>query len=359
MTNISDIFTGNNWTPANRRVFRALSWFVGIIGVLIALSLLSPTALNIILDVLRVLSIAVVAIFLVLGVLVVIGLRKEASRILDILLEGSLSLIDIIEFLKILYRRFVDMLKEFMLYITPVLAYIFAAIIYIGLLVVFKTIGRSYDVTLFTIIITIILVTTVALLNRKKTDVDLALTYGQKIGAIFKRSFVDSFEVVLLVFFLTIDSTKLFFLPESLNVKIMSSFQGYNLMLRGFTTANRLNWTINIVAVAIISEIIRYAMRIVALARKFSATLEEPRRVQRIKLGVRMAFNNAKNDIVRFITFTTVLFSVFLIFPRLKLLSLAITSLTNLLMDIFFPERLTISRGTDLLSRVIDKVFKL
>jgi hypothetical protein len=120
-----------------------------------------------------------------------------------------------------------------------------------------------------------------------------------------------------------------------------------------------LNWTINIVTVAIVSEIIRYAMRITALAKKYYASILEMRRIVRIKLAVRMAFGNAKDDIVRFITFTTVLFSVFLIFPRLKLLSLAITSLTNLVIDLFDPGRLVIVRGEDLMNRVINKVFRL
>jgi len=129
-------------------------------------------------------------------------------------------------------------------------------------------------------------------------------------------------------------------------------------MIRGFTR-DHLNWTINIVTVAIVSEIIRYGMRITALAKKYYASILELRRIVRIKLSVRMAFGNAKDDIVRFITFTTVLFSVFLIFPRLKLLSLAITSLTNLVIDLFFPERLVIVRGEDLMNRVINKVFRL
>lgn len=359
MSKISDLFTNNNWSPQTKdRVFKVLRWFVAIIGLLVVISILSPTALNIILNILRVTSIGIVSIFFVLGILVIIGLRKEATRILDILLEGSLSFIDVIEFLKILYHRFLEMLKEFLIYITPILAYITAGVIYILLLVIYKTVGRSYDVTLFTILITIILVASVALLNRNKNQDELATTYTKRVAIIYKRYFIDSFEIVLLLFFLTIDSTRLFFLPDNLNVKILSKFGGYDLMLRGFTR-NHLNWTINIVTVAIVSEIIRYSMRITALAKKYYASILEPRRIIRIKIAVRMAFGNAKDDIVRFITFTTVLFSVFLIFPRLKLLSLAVTSLTNLVIDLFIPERLVISRGKDLMNRVINKVFRL
>lgn len=358
MSKISDLFTNNNWSPESKsRVFKVLSWFVGVIGLLVVVSILSPTALNIILNVLRVVSIGVVSIFFVLGILVIIGLRKEATRVLDILLERSLSFIDLIEFLKIVYQRFLEMLKEFLIYITPILSYITAGIIYILLLVVYKTVGRSYDVTLFTIVITIILVTSVALLNKNKNEEE-AVTYAKKVASTYKRYFIDAFEVVLLIFFLTIDSTRLFFLPENLNVSILAKFKDYDLMLKGFTT-NHLSLTINIVTVAIVSEIIRYSMRITALAKRYYASILEPRRIIRIKLAVRMAFGNAKDDIVRFITFTTVLFSVFLIFPRLKLLSLAVTSLTNLAIDLFIPERLVISRGKDLMNRVINKVFRL
>lgn len=359
MSKISEFITNNNWSPQTKsRVFKVLKWFVGVIGALVVISILSPTALNIILNVLRVLSIGIVGTFFVLGLLVIFGLRKEASKVLDVLLEGSLTLIDFIEFLKLIYKRFIEMLKEFLLYVTPILSYIVAAIIYVLLLIVYKTIGRSYDVTVFTIIITVLLVTTVALLNKNKVDEDAATTYAKRVGIIFKKYFIDAFEVVLLVFFLTIDSTHLFFLPDSLNVKILSKFDGYDLMIKGFTK-DHINWTINIVTIAIVSEIVRYSMRITALAKKYYASILEPRRIVRIKLAVRMAFGHAKDDIVRFITFTTVLFSVFLLFPRLKLLSLAITSITNLFIDIFIPSRLVLSRGKDLLNRVIDKIFRL
>ena len=359
MSKISELFTNNNWSPqAKSRVFQVLKWFVGVIGVLVVISILSPTALNIILNVLRVLSIGVVGTFFVLGILVIFGLRKEATKVLDVLLEGSLTLIDFIEFLKLIYKRFIEMLKEFLLYVTPILSYITAAIIYVLLLILYKTIGRSYDVTVFTIIITVLLVATVALLNKNKHDEETVTSYSKRVGIIYKKYFIDAFEVVLLMFFLTIDSTHLFFLPDSLNVKILSKFDGYDLMIRGFTK-DHLNWTVNIVTVAIVSEIIRYSMRVAALAKKYYASILEARRIVRIKIAVRMAFGHAKDDIVRFITFTTVLFSVFLIFPRLKLLSLAITSLTNLLIDLVMPSRLVLARGKDLLNRVIDKVFRL
>jgi hypothetical protein len=359
MSKISELITNNGWSPQTKsRVFKVLRWFVTVIGILVVISILSPTALNIILNVLRVVCIGVVGIFFVLGILVIIGLRKEAGRVLDVLLEGSLTLIDFIEFLKVVYLRFVEMLKEFLIYITPILSYITAAVIYVLLLVVYKTVGRSYDVTLFTIIITVLLVSTVALLNKNKVDEDVVTSYSKRVAIIFKKYFIDAFEVVLLVFFLTIDSTNLFFLPDNLNVKIISKFGDYDLMIRGFTK-DHLSWTVNLVTVAIVSEIIRYAMRITALAKKYYASILEPRRIIRIKIAVRMAFGHAREDIVRFITFTTVLFSVFLIFPRLKLLSLTITSLTNLMFDLIMPSRLVLSRSKDLLNRVIDKVFRL
>ena len=346
----------------NNRIFKLLKWLVGIAGVLIVLSIIFPKAVTVILNILWVLIVSVATIFLILGILVVIGLRKEASHILDILFEKSLRFIDVIEFLKLLYKRFIELLKEFLLYVAPILAFICSAVIYVLLIMVYKSIGKSHDVTLFTIVITIILVVSIALLNKRKlniSDEDLVVTWGKRFKTMFKNAFVDGFEVVLFVFFLTIDSTNLFFLSKDLNVKIFSQFKGYDMMLRGFTLSNHLKWTMSIIGVAIFSEIVRYSMRIVASAKRFYSSIEEQRKTARVKMAVRMAFAHAKPEIVRFIAFTTILFSVFMIFPRLKLLSLAITSLTNFVLDVIMPERLVIGRGKDLMNRVVDKVFRL
>jgi len=351
--------TGSNTINVNRTIFKILQWLVGIAGALIALSILFPKAVAVIIGIVWVLSLSIVGIFLILGVLVILGLRKEAAHILDVLVEGSLTIIDVIEFLKLAYRRFVEILKEFMLYIAPIFSYVGSALIYIILIYIYKSIGKDHDVTLFTIILTVTLVVTVALLNKPKKEAEAVKTWLDNFKMIFKRSFVDGFEVVLFVFFLTIDSTNLFFLPADLNTKIYAQLGSYNLMERGFILSDHLQWTINIIAFAVISEIIRYAMRIIKSARTFFATISEEKRTTRIKIAIRMAFGAAKTDVVRFITFTTIIFSVFLIFPRLKLLSLAITSFTNLILDIFIPERLVIVRGKDLLSRVIDKIFRL
>jgi hypothetical protein len=66
-----------------------------------------------------------------------------------------------------------------------------------------------------------------------------------------------------------------------------------------------------------------------------------------------------KDDVVKFITFSTALFAVFLLFPRLKLFTLALASITGLLLDLVIQERLTALESNDLISRILAKVFKL
>ena len=78
-----------------------------------------------------------------------------------------------------------------------------------------------------------------------------------------------------------------------------------------------------------------------------------------IKEAIRQSFNESKNDLIKFVTFNTVLFAVFLLFPRLKILTLAVASATNLILDIAIMSRLTASKGQDLISRSLAKLFKL
>jgi len=46
-------------------------------------------------------------------------------------------------------------------------------------------------------------------------------------------------------------------------------------------------------------------------------------------------------------------------FPRLKLLTLAVASVTALAIDIIYPKRLAITKKEDLVSRLLAKAFKL
>ena len=112
----------NTYTPPkiNRRVFIYLGILIGVGGLLIYLSIFFPTLFNTIINFLWIMMLIAVAIFLVLGFLVIIGLKEEVSSFLDVLLEGSLTIIDAVEFLKKLYVRFIEVLKDFIYFISPV-----------------------------------------------------------------------------------------------------------------------------------------------------------------------------------------------------------------------------------------------
>ena len=106
-----------------KKVFRFLTTVVVILRIFLALNFLFPVAVGVILNIIWIIFLAVVIVFFTLGILVIIGMRKEVSRILDILLEGSLTIIDFIEFVKNLWKRFIQLLKEFILFAAPFLAY--------------------------------------------------------------------------------------------------------------------------------------------------------------------------------------------------------------------------------------------
>src|SRR3989344_2711416 len=98
--------TPSSTTPKyNSPVFKILTSIVGLAGLFIALSILFPDAVAMLLNIIWVLLLLAVAIFFTLGILVVIGLRKEANKILDILMEGSLSFVDFLAFLKLVWMR--------------------------------------------------------------------------------------------------------------------------------------------------------------------------------------------------------------------------------------------------------------
>lgn len=350
----------------NKTAFRILSWIVGVSGVFIVLGILFPKAVVIFLTSIWVILLVVVIVFFSLGILVVFGLRKEAGKILDFLIEGSLSFVDFLAFLKLIWLKFLETIREFILYATPVFACITTLVIYILLLILYKNFGKHNDVTIFTIILTAIMVFLIGYLNRSPNKaVDLSLWWN-KVKKSFHATFIDGLEVMLFVFFLTMDSTKLFFLPADLNVPLEAAFKNYDFMVRSFVSDGHLTITINIVIFTIIIEIIRNALKLVVSARKhytndillFSDGVIA-RRTVRVKNAIRNSFQDSKDELVRFITFTTVLFGVFLLFPRLKLLTLAVASVASLILDIVIVDRMFFVRGNDLISRILGKVFKL
>ena len=343
----------------NRKAFIYLGVLVGLGGLMLYFSIFYPLVFAAILNFFWVLMLIAVTIFLVLGFLVIVGLKDEVSSFLDVMLEGSLTILDAVEFLKQLYEKFIALLKDFIYYIAPLLASLVAGALYIGILVLYKSVGRENDVTLMTAILTVGMVIAVGVLNRptEPTPID---TWLKAVRERFKLVFVDAFEVVIFIFFLTMDATSLFFLPASLNVPLEASVGDYNLMLRGADVSHQLTATIYLITIGITIEIVRNLVRIVAVAIEYYKDMpRDQNRNDNIKKSIRLSFTDAKDDLVKFITFTTTLILVFLLFPRLKLFAMLITSVAGLFMDILIPARLRVKRSNDLISRILNRTFNL
>ena len=199
----------------SKRFFKIILAVLISIVLLIISNILFPTFTSVFFNIIWTILLAIVTIFIFLGIMVIIGLRKEANNLLDILLEGSLTLVDFIDLVKEIYKRFLILLKEFIIYSAPFYGYLINLIFYIALLVLYKYVGKYYDVTALTFILTILLVTVVALLNKKQKstsesgEIPWVLVFKQRL----REGISDGLEVMIFVFFITMDIEKLFFLP--------------------------------------------------------------------------------------------------------------------------------------------------
>jgi hypothetical protein len=354
-----------NTNNIDRKVFSLLATFIIIVGLFIAAGILFPTTVSIIVNILWIVLVTVVVIFFVLGVLVIMGMRAEAGRVLDAFLEGSLKIIDFLELVRSLWHRFVELLKEFLLFAAPFFAYVLALIVYVLLLVIYKSVGRTQDVTALTIILTTASLVTFGFLSRPRKEVEEP-SWGKQFLNRLRMGFIDGFEVVLFIFFLTMDSTKVFFLPADLNIPLKANWGGYDLMTRSYVYTDHMKITLNLILITIIIEIVRNILRVFSVARQYyleythSVLSEENKSVlDIIKSSIRKSFGDSKDDLTKFITLNTVLFAVFLFFPRLKLMTLTVASCANLLMDLIIRARLTSKKGSDLISRTLTRIFKL
>ncbi|MFC1622016.1 hypothetical protein ACFL13_01345 [Patescibacteria group bacterium] len=349
-----------NPEKVNKGAFNILAILFGIGVFLGFLALVFPTAFFVVINFLWIFLILIVTVFLVLGFLVVIGLREEVSKFLDVMLEGSLTIIDAVELIKKLYASFVLLLKDFILFIMPVIASGLSFLIYFGILLLYKNVGKENDVTIMTVILTAVMMVVVAVLNIPLDNKRPDDSWKGQCRAKFKRYFADSFEIIVFIFFLTMDSTNLFFLPKHLNVPIRAHLGSVDLMLRGADVTHQADVTVLLVTIAISIEILRNVIRVVVGAISyFNQTHTEDSRVNHIKNSVRKSFADTKDDLVKFITFTTVLIIVFLFFPRLKLFAMVVASSMGLVLDVIIPARIHAKKGEDLFSRLIVKVFRL
>ncbi len=120
-----------------------------------------------------------------------------------------------------------------------------------------------------TVIITAASILGFGLLSKPKLDNAIDITWKGQMRKRFKDGFIDGIEVVLFVFFLTMDSTKLFFLPKPLNIPLHAEFKGYDLMVRSFVYNSHLSVTVALIVTTISLEVLRYMIKIFAGARRY------------------------------------------------------------------------------------------
>jgi len=331
-------------------------------------NLVYPSATKIVLNIIWFTSLSVAIMFIAMGIMAILGMKKEVGRLLEIFMEGSFSVMDFVDVIKQVVKLFIEKVKEALLNLAPFFSYILAISLYLGILYLYKLVGKSFDVTGLTIFISATGVALLSYINLPGRNNLVKTGWRYEFGKRVNKSFIDSFEVVLFVFFLTMDSTRLFYVPPDLNVPLHANVLGYNLMDRGFTLTDA-KTTLIIIAVAIVTEVIRNLLKIAYSSRKYYVSWLENdpqnnstdrQRYQNIKKAVRLTFADFKDDLVRFVSFTTVLIIVFVTFPRLKLMSMAVASITLLLFDLIFPIRLLArTRNRDLLSVILEKTLKI
>jgi hypothetical protein len=355
-------------TRYSRFITAIVILFLLLIIIAGVLAFTSPSSFWALVNGFWILIFGIVLAFLVLGVLIMVGLKNQVKQILDIFVEGTLTIVDVINFIKLAINFVGEVIKQAIYLLIPVISYLLGAAIYYGLMFSYKWVAKSYDVLGFTIFLAALLVILTGFLNaRSKDEGSTELTWGRKIQLRFKDFFGDALEVVLFIFFFTIDSTNLFFLPKDLNVEVHAQFQDYNFMVRGWTVDAQLKNTLNLVMAAVGLEIVRFIMRIVAAGFAFYKEVNEyvgesndqMSGADQVKWSLRQSFQVHSDDVLRFITYTTFIVAVFLAFPRLKLLAMAVASLTALILDLAMHDRLVIKRGKDLFSKLITLLFKV
>jgi len=345
----------------NQKLFRIVAFIVFVILLLGVLGIFSSSLFFKILNFIWIFFMICAIIFIFLGIMVIFGLRKEAERILDFLLEGSLTIVDFVEFLRKIWRKFLSLLKDFLTYFIPFTAVLITIVIYFVLIYLFKYVGKTYDITYLAIGLTIVLITAVNFIP-SQTEGDELVTWSKMVSNSFKSVLRDSMELMIFVFFLTMDSTNLFFIPESLNVPLHSAIGSYDLMKRGIVFKDHTDVTLTLVIATIGLEVFRYFLKLARQAIIFyekSAMEPSINRSLLIKDSIRLSFSNSKREVLKFITFTTFLISVFLLFPRLKTLLMVVTSVNLLILDLIKPDRLVIKSSSDLISRILGKIFRL
>ncbi len=343
--------------------------FVGILifGSLTIVAIVDYRLLLAILSFLWTIVVILVIIFFILGVFILIGLRNEVGEILGMLFDGSLKMINLAGELKKLYDRFIAVVQNMTLRLIPLVAVFITVVVYYILIYLYKYVGKTSDVTILTVTLTILLVVGVGLLTVQKRDSLEELTFWQRAGRKFTSYFRDTSEIMMFIFFMTMDSTHLFFLPASLNIPIHAHIFSFDLMEKGIDFAKSPLFMLNLIVLTVFVEMIRKSLRIALEAKRFyraNAHLVTDEKgndvVALLKFSLKGALDSYMDEIIKFVAFTTLLVIVFIFFPRLKLFAMVVASVTMFVMDILIPARLyQDTTQDDLISRIIVKVFKL
>lgn len=338
---------------------------LAIVGILLLLLLINPHVFLIVINVIWMLVFVVTLLFVLVGVLTFIGRKDEASRIIDLFVEGSITFIDIAKFFKDLWSTFKQILVETAAILIPKMSYGVAVVIYLAIISFYKLIGIYVDVTIPTIILTFVITALAAIITLPRFQASMELEKGKLGNAFdeFKNKLIDSFEVVIFILFLTIDATYLFFLPKNLNVPIHAEIGNYDLMIRSIASSDHLLLTINLIIIGVALELIRKIFKLTVIGTKYyknpnliSENYEPMGSADLLKRTIRKTMAESKEEFLSFAAFTVFITFVFLFFPRLKLLALIAASFTGLVFDILFTERFTTQGRDDLLARLFRRI---
>jgi len=307
---------------------------------------------------------ALLGIFLVLGVAVIIGMRSEVSTIINNIFSGTIKLIELVEFLTKIWERFLQLLKEALLFVSPALAALTGLFGYVTLLALYKYIGVRASVTLLTVVLTVFLALVPLIIWPPKEQEQPISSLPGSFWDVWRSKMslylLNAYELMLFAFFLTLDWEKPFFLPSSLWGDIKANLGSLDLMVRGFNYHDAFIFTLWLAGLAVLLEVFRQLLKVVLRAVRMqstSRTASTASRLESFRECLKISFNDNLDDLVRFVGYTTLVIAVFFLFPRLKLLSLVVFSATTLLWDAFHPHRFFVERkNKDMLSLAAEKI---
>ena len=350
---------------------RVIFWILSLILItilsLVLVALFAPEIFVVVMNIFWLILFGVTVIFISLAVLAFLGLRNQVKKVMSVIFEGTLSILDILEFVDLLWKMFIKIFKEFVLFITPLFAVSLLLAIYLFVLIFYKQYGKENDVTLLTILLTFVLVAFSGVIGLPKVHKPGNPGWFKKVLNRFGRYFRDGLEVLIFVFFLTMDSTNLFFLPAQYNTLLRANIGDYDLMKTSITMDDFFRYTLTLIIAAIVIELFRTLLILIVGGVRF---YKEGKKimvdkkytyapVKLFKAAMKQSFRTTIDDFLKFTVFTTVLIAVFVFFPRLKLLSMLVASCTNLIMDLIFTQRMRFAYGDDLLTKIIVKVARL